>query len=116
MTESPIHRNTLEELVSTTDAAFVNELIDTFLDDAPSLLDSLRSALASQDAEGFRRAAHSLKSNAATVGAMALSASAKELEMAGKSGDLAGTDSRIDELQEEFAGVKQALKDFQNES
>jgi histidine phosphotransfer protein HptB len=115
MTESPIQRNTLDELVSTTDAAFVSELIDTFLDDAPSLLDSLRSTLASQDAEGFRRAAHSLKSNAATLGATALSASAKELEMVGKSGDLSGVGPRIDELQDEFLGVKQALKDYQNE-
>lgn len=116
MPESPIQRSTLEELVSTTDAAFVNELIDTFLDDAPSLLDSLRSALADQDAEEFRRAAHSLKSNAATVGAMALSASAKELEMAGKAGDLSGAESRIDELQEAFSIVKQALEDYQHES
>jgi HPt (histidine-containing phosphotransfer) domain-containing protein len=47
----------------------VRELVDTFLAEAPSMLADLRESLASGEAERFRRAAHSLKSNGNTFGA-----------------------------------------------
>jgi len=115
MPEPLIDRATLETLASTTDKEFVGELIDTFLEDAPSLLDSLGSTLAAQDTEGFRRAAHSLKSNGASLGAMSFSASAKELEMMGKAGDLNGAEPKVERLRAEFDQVIQALKDYQHE-
>ena len=46
----------------------------------------MTSALSAEDAETFRRAAHSLKSNGASLGALPLSESAKEFEMMGKVG------------------------------
>ena len=39
----------------------------------------IRRALSDGDCEAFRRAAHSLKSNSATFGAMTLSAQCREL-------------------------------------
>ena len=47
---------------------------------------AMRGALADANVEEFRRAAHSLKSNSANLGAMTLAALAKELEMMGKAG------------------------------
>ena len=52
--------------------------MDTFLEDAPALLAELRSARAAADADRFRRAAHSLKSNSHTFGATALGALARD--------------------------------------
>ena len=116
MPEPVIDRTTLEALASTTDREFVAELIDTFLEDAPQLLTTLSAALAAQDAEGFRRAAHSLKSNGASLGAMAFSSSAKELEMIGKAGDLDGAADKVESLRAEFDHVAQALRGYANEA
>jgi len=115
MPEPVIDRATLEGLASTTDKEFVGELIDTFLEDAPTLLAALSSTLEGQDAEGFRRAAHSLKSNGASLGAMAFSGSAKELERMGKAGDLNGAAGRVESLRAEFDQVMQALREYQHE-
>jgi HPt (histidine-containing phosphotransfer) domain-containing protein len=84
MTSAPtIDRATFEALEQTTGADFVRELVDTFLQEAPAMLDELRNALAAKDADKFRRSAHSLKSNGNTFGALTLGAMARELELGG---------------------------------
>ena len=85
MTAPAIDRATFEALEQTTGAEFVLELIDTFLQEAPSMLNDLRDALAAKDADKFRRTAHSLKSNSNTFGALALGAMARDLELGGMS-------------------------------
>jgi HPt (histidine-containing phosphotransfer) domain-containing protein len=85
---SSLDLNTFNELKESTGADYIGELIDAFLDDAPGLFTQMKSALANKDAESFRRAAHSMKSNAATFGAMELSLLAKELETAGRENNL----------------------------
>jgi PAS domain S-box-containing protein len=101
-----------DELVASTgnDAAFIQELVNTYLTDAPQLFAQMRSALAAADAETFRRAAHSLKSNSASLGALALSEQAKELEMMGKAGTLEGATAKIAAADTEYARVKAALE------
>lgn len=70
------------------DDAFVRELIEAYLADSGAQLDRIEAALAADDAEALVRPAHTLKSSSATVGAMKLSALARTLEMAGRSGSL----------------------------
>ncbi|MDI4635113.1 Hpt domain-containing protein [Pelomonas sp. V22] len=70
------------DLQANTGADFVVELVDTFLDEAPQLLAQLRSAHAAGEADNFRRAAHSLKSNGNTFGALGFAAQARSLELA----------------------------------
>ena len=72
----------LDALMETTggDPDFLGELIDVFLTDAVELLAAMDGALAGGDAGALRRAAHSLKSNAATFGATRLTALARQLE------------------------------------
>ncbi|WP_300010354.1 hybrid sensor histidine kinase/response regulator [Pseudonocardia sp.] len=65
------------------DAGVVDELIAEFLADAPRLLDELDAARVAGDAERLRRAAHSLKSTSASMGASALSSAARRIELAG---------------------------------
>ena len=62
---------TFAELQARAGADFVDELVDTFLEEAPQMLAELRAAqaLGPAGAERFRRAAHSLKSNGLTFGA-----------------------------------------------
>lgn len=71
------------ELQRTAGPEFVAELVETFSEEAPCLLRELQDSLAAQDAERFRRAAHSLKSNGSTFGALRLAALARECELGG---------------------------------
>jgi CheY-like chemotaxis protein/HPt (histidine-containing phosphotransfer) domain-containing protein len=54
------------------DSAIVRMLVQTFLDELPSRREGLLGALRSGDVEGASRAAHTLKSSARLLGAMAL--------------------------------------------
>jgi signal transduction histidine kinase/DNA-binding response OmpR family regulator/PAS domain-containing protein len=107
----------LDNLRDTTggDPAFLAELINTFLEDAPPLLDNLRQALGKEDAAGVRLAAHSLKSNGADFGATTFSALCQQLEMLGKSGQLSGAEALLSRINEEFENVKAALEAIRSE-
>lgn len=100
--------NTLKE---STGEDFIAELIDAFLDDAVTQMDEMKSALTANDAETFRRAAHSLKSNAATFGATDLTALARELEMLGREKNLA-VGNKLEVLKEAFEFVKRQLNEL----
>ena len=93
-------------------ADFIGEVLAVFNEDAPELLRSLQQALADNDAELFRRAAHSLKSNSAAFGALALAELARELEILGKAGRLAGTGDKVARTAAEYLRVQQALKEL----
>ena len=89
----PIDRNVFSELQATAGADFVVELVQTFSEEAPQMIADLRAAHAAGAAERFRRAAHSLKTNANTFGATALGAKARELELGGLPPDTNGVDA-----------------------
>jgi len=89
--------------------AFVRELIDAFLEDAPTQLAALRSALEQGDAEEARRAAHTLKSNAAAFGASSLTDVCRKLEAAGARGELDGADALVKQAEMEWERVREAL-------
>jgi HPt (histidine-containing phosphotransfer) domain-containing protein len=109
MTAPTIDRATFEALKETTGAEFVLELVDTFLQEAPTMLDDLRRALAAKDAEKFRRTAHSLKSNSNTFGAHTLGAMARELELT-SAAKVSGDDAEaVDALADEYSRVAAAL-------
>ena len=91
---------------------FIGEVLAVFNEDAPELLRSLQQALDGNDAELFRRSAHSLKSNSAAFGAVTLAELARELEMLGKEGRLAGTEDKVDRAAAEYQRVQQALKEL----
>ena len=103
-----IDRTIFSELQDSAGADFVVELVGTFFEEAPQMIADLRSALATGDAERFRRAAHSLKTNAHTFGATALGAKARELELGGLPADA----SDIDALQALYGAAATALKEL----
>jgi HPt (histidine-containing phosphotransfer) domain-containing protein len=109
MSAPTIDRATFEALKQTTGAEFVLELVDTFLQEAPVMLDDLRRALAAKDADKFRRIAHSLKSNCNTFGALSLGAMARELELTSASKVSEGNTEPLDALADEYSRVAAAL-------
>jgi CheY-like chemotaxis protein/HPt (histidine-containing phosphotransfer) domain-containing protein len=92
------------------DADFLAELIDTFLEDAPQMLAEMSQAVEDGDAAVLRRAAHSLKSNSADLGGMALSILCRELEGMGKAGTLAGASEKVTQAEAEYKRVQGALE------
>jgi HPt (histidine-containing phosphotransfer) domain-containing protein len=93
------------------DDAFVTELIEQFVTDSPALVAAARKGLEARDADEVRRAAHTLKSNAATFGANELSDRSSRLEAAAKAGALDDAPERIDAIAEELERVHAALRD-----
>lgn len=114
MSESVIDQKVFAELQSTAGADFAAELVQTFLEEAPGLLCELRSAREQGDADGFRRAAHSLKSNGNTFGAAGLAALARELELGGFNADPAHDLDAVAKLDAEYARAAAALKELCN--
>lgn len=98
-TESVIDPPAFAELQASAGADFVAELVDTFADEAPTIVAELRRALADGSVEPFRRAAHSLKSNSSTFGATRLADLARDLELGGLPADASGIDALAGELE-----------------
>ncbi len=113
MAEPTIDLATYEALEQTVGEEFVGELVDTFLADAPRMIDDLRSALAARDADRFRRAAHSLKSNSNTFGAHMLGAMSRDLELNGLARAEADG-APLDALAQEYSLVAAALKELRD--
>ena len=110
MADTCIDMITFENLKAMMGADFIGELIDAYFEEAPQLIGQIEQALASGDAEVFRRAAHSLKSSSASFGALQFSARAKELEMIGKEGNLDGTFEKVADLKIDYDAVHNALE------
>jgi HPt (histidine-containing phosphotransfer) domain-containing protein len=98
------------------DADFLAEMLETYFDDSPRQLAAVEAALAAGDADGLRRAAHSLKSNSATFGALTFSAQAREIEVLAKEGVLQGAEQKAAALAAEYPRVEQSLRELQNGS
>jgi HPt (histidine-containing phosphotransfer) domain-containing protein len=107
-----IDRAVLEGLLDSVggDREFLGELLQVYFEDSPQLVEAMHSALATGNAEEFRRAAHSLKSNSASFGAMQLSGMCKGLEDMGKAGRLDRAAERVSEAEAEYARVRSALE------
>ena len=114
MTQTTIDLATFQGLKEAAGADFVLELVGTFLVEAPAMIGDLRSALAANDADRFRRAAHSLKSNSMTFGALTLGAMARSLELGGIETVQRVGSEPLDRLAEEYARVAQTLSELRN--
>ncbi|HNA87916.1 MAG TPA: Hpt domain-containing protein [Anaerolineales bacterium] len=106
-----IDKNIFDTLKESTGEEFVLELLTAFFDDAPLQFALLKSAIASNDTETFRRAAHTLKSNGATFGALEFAALARELEMMGRDKNLE-VGNRLEVLQEAYEQMKIQLDEL----
>src|SRR5262245_58145684 len=114
MDELAIDSAVYAELRDTTGAEFMAELVDTFLEEGPGMLAELRDARADGNAERFRRAAHSLKSNGNTFGALKLAALARELELKGLDPQPSRDVAALTALEAEYARAAAELKTLRN--
>ena len=103
---------TFEALKESMGADFINELVQAYFEETPLLLDKLRQALASQDCELFRQAAHSIKSTSNSFGALDFGVLARELEMMGRATNLEGAPGKVEALVKDYTVVKMKLEEL----
>ena len=108
----PVDDAVLERLAESMggDDAFVAELIDQFVTDSPALVAAARRGLEAGDGDEVRRAAHTLKSNAATFGANELADRSSRLEAAAKGGSLDDGLAQLEAIEDELGRVHAALR------
>lgn len=92
------------------DAAFLADLIGTFLAESPAQLASLQAAVERGDAAEARRVAHTLKSNAATFGVVELERVCRELEGHAKDGKVAEAAPLVPAVEQALAEARAPLE------
>lgn len=92
------------------DEALLNELIQIFLNEAPTQISALRHALDSADYEAVERTAHTLKGELGYLGSSAASENAKRLELCGREHDLAPALDLIAKLASEISAIASAMR------
>jgi two-component system, sensor histidine kinase and response regulator len=94
------------------DVGLYRTVAELFLGDAPDSWAQFLGAWSRGDREGASRAAHTLKSMAANIGAEALREHAKALEAASRQGDAPSIEARFPLLEQELRCVVSALQGF----
>ncbi|HEX7276706.1 MAG TPA: Hpt domain-containing protein [Acidimicrobiales bacterium] len=105
----------IDELVTTfgdEGRVVVGELVATFLSEAPARLDAIRQGVAAADEAEVRRAAHSLKAGAATLGAHQLAEACRQVEARSRAGDLAAAADLVPAVEASYDQARRALEDL----
>lgn len=89
---------------------FMQELIEMFLDDLPTHIETIRQGISSNDAESVQQVTHRLKTSVGNLGGRRAQPLVKELEQQARTGSVAGTDDlfarcefEIEQFQQELA-------------
>ncbi len=91
------------------------ELIEEFINENTVKMKVLKEALERKDAENVQLAAHSIKGNAASIGAGATRDAALALEEAGSKNNFEHSDQMIECLEEAFESFKKVFEDFKGD-
>lgn len=86
------------------------QVVDNYIEQAPQLLQAMRTAVAKKDAVALHQAAHGLRSTSANLGATALSQLCKKLEAMAKAGITAEALADVLQVEEAYETVKAALQ------
>jgi len=96
----------------TDDEELARLVAGSFLEAMPGQLAALANAIADSDAQATRRAAHSIKGAAASMGCVAVRDLALKVEKMGESGDLAQASEVTPEVTAAFEAVRPAIQRF----
>ena len=89
--------------------ALLERVLHAYVDDTPSHFQTLRLAIAAEQPGNVRRAAHSLKSSSANVGADALAQLCKDMEQLGRDERTDGAAAILSDMEREFQAVRDSL-------
>lgn len=105
----PIDRNALLMRMADDEAmmeAFLSEALPVFCNEAEIILNTLAVAVTDQEIEQIKQQCHALMGSSATIGAICLTNSCFELEMAARSQDFDALPKHLAAIQKEFEHVK----------
>ncbi|WP_413873885.1 response regulator [Albidovulum sp.] len=110
-TDEPFDATAMARLLDTIggDREALAELVESFLEEGPALIDRIGRAAVAGDAEALRQAAHTMKSSAADFGAMPLSRLCATLETQGRSGRTEGAEALAAEAAASYRAAAAAL-------
>jgi len=100
---------TLKELIGD-DPEIIRDMVDAFVEDVPDRLAEMTRGLDDGDAELVRRAAHTLKGNCLTFGALAFADACRELEETAKVGVLDDAGPIAAEIERTWAAARPAIE------
>ncbi len=100
----------LQDMLGEPASEALAEVIDSYLENAPKLIEAIRTAVSCQDAASLQQAAHTLKSSSAALGATTLSQLCQELEAIGQAGTVISGTERVSQLEAEYEEVRTALQ------
>jgi signal transduction histidine kinase/DNA-binding response OmpR family regulator len=89
---------------------FLTQLIDVYLEETPLLIQAMDTAVAQTDATAMQKAAHTLKSSSASLGAITLSKLCEQLERLGYSQTMTGAREIVAQVESEYERVKAGLQ------
>ncbi|HNI08245.1 MAG TPA: Hpt domain-containing protein, partial [Thiobacillaceae bacterium] len=93
-------------------SGMVADLVRIYLENVPALIQEIHDALAGGDLKKLIRAAHTLKSSSASVGALRLAERGKAMESAARDGSVEGAAESLAMIEAEFGLVKTALAGY----
>ncbi|MEI8205470.1 MAG: response regulator [Kiritimatiellales bacterium] len=88
----------------------VKTIVTAFLMDIPGRMKALQGCLEAGDTSGAARQAHTIMGASANIGGETMAAVAREMEMAGKAGDMEMLKAHLGDLCAAFERLKQALE------
>jgi HPt (histidine-containing phosphotransfer) domain-containing protein len=88
----------------------LHKVITSYLQDSSQLIETIRGAIAQNDPPTLHRAAHSLKSASATVGAKSLAGLCKDLEAIGRARTTDNAAALLPAIENEYRQVATALR------
>jgi HPt (histidine-containing phosphotransfer) domain-containing protein len=105
----------LREIAGDEDDAFINDLMQTFIDEATTIIDSLQKAVAATDSAHVKKLAHRLKGMSSNVGSTAIANICRQME--GVAANLASQEAArlMALLEAEFVHVKDAMETLRND-
>jgi PAS domain S-box-containing protein len=115
---SPIDAAVLENIRGLQQAGGPNLLarvVGLYLESSGKQIETLRNGVRNADAEAVHRAAHSLKSSSANVGAARLSGLLKDLEAMARAKDLQMAGETLAEIETEYGAAREALSGMELE-
>ena len=109
--QSPIDWSVARQTVQE-DEELLRELVSTFLDEIPSTMKAMRTAIDANEAASLQRAAHTLKGALGHFGAQRAYAAALHVETLARGGDVPGAADGLPDLDRAMAELTPVLLDY----
>ena len=88
----------------------LDEMVEAFFDEAPTLLAQIKGAIDKNDPDALRRAAHTLKGSGGNMGARVVQKISLALEQKGRAGTTEGAAELVPSLEREYERARQVFE------